>query len=198
MPAKAYRWLLIGATWLGTAAPAYEIRVHKVVALKHDVHESMTALAEACLRRSGREKPARCWPSAKELAASSNSRWGEAYSDLQKASRWPDDPTRQDRSFSFVKIGYNPLWGCPKWIRASRRLEDSGLLCSSHYGRLQFLHAQAVNEDGGSAAKTHGRIMAWAKFAFRVAKDERLAGGTRLLDAPYCSAIDREPEAIRR
>ncbi|HYG47183.1 MAG TPA: hypothetical protein VD846_04490 [Allosphingosinicella sp.] len=194
---KRSKWLLIGAAFAGTAAHGYEIRVHKIFQLKRDVHESMTAVAEDCLRRAAGDQPSRCWRSSKELAARSKSNRGERYSDIQKASRWSDDPTRQDRRLSFLKIGYNIVKGCPKWVDASRRIEDAGLLCSSHFGRLQFLHAQAVDEDK-SAADTYRRIMDWADFAFRVARDTRLDDGRRLLDMNYCSAVDLEPESLKQ
>jgi hypothetical protein len=111
------------------------------------------------------------------------------------AVRWPDDPTRQDRRTSFPKIGYNLARGCSKLTRDSRVIEEIGLLCSSHFGKLQFFHAQAVDEDR-NAADTHARILAWADLAFRIARNEKLGDGTRLLDANYCRFIAGEPAAL--
>ncbi|HEX8625946.1 MAG TPA: hypothetical protein VF782_12850 [Allosphingosinicella sp.] len=186
-------WLLVGAVILGTAAPAYEIRVYKVVQIKHDVHESITALAEECL--PGANGPADCWHPDANLAGRSVSQSNERYSPLQVAVRWPDDPTRQDEGISAGKIGYNMLRGCAKRARATRIFEELGLLCSSHYGKLQFFHAQAVDEDR-TAADTYRRILAWSDLAFRIATDEKLPDGTRLLDANYCKFILGEPAPL--
>ncbi|HEX8380890.1 MAG TPA: hypothetical protein VF619_10125 [Allosphingosinicella sp.] len=189
------RWLLICAIVAGTAAQAYEIRVRRPFVKKADVHESITALAEECLKKTGPVSPARCWHSGVDLGKLSISRDDERYSPLQVAVRWPDDPTRQDRNTSFPKIGYNLFRGCDKLVRKSRVIEEIGLLCSSHYGKMQFFHAQAVDEDK-SPADTHGRILAWADLAFRIATDARLDDGKRLLDANYCQFILSEPAAL--
>jgi hypothetical protein len=190
------RWLLICAVILGTAAQAYEIRVRRPFVKKADVHESITSLADECLKKAGEGQPSGCWHSGVDLWKLSVSREDERYSPLQVAVRWPDDPTRQDRDASFPKIGYNLFRGCKNLVRNTRVIEEIGLLCSSHYGKMQFFHAQAVDEDK-SPADTHGRILAWADLAFRIATDARLGDGKRLLDANYCQFILSEPTALR-
>ncbi|HYI41196.1 MAG TPA: hypothetical protein VE053_12850 [Allosphingosinicella sp.] len=189
------RWLLIGAIILTSAAQAYEIRVRRPFVKKADVHETITALAEECLKTPSAAAPSGCWHRNADLAGRSRSRGNESYGPLQVAVRWPDDPTRQDRKASFLKIGYNLFRGCKKLAAGSRVIEEIGLLCSSHYGKLQFFHAQAVDEDK-SPADTRRRILAWADLAFRIATDARLEDGSRLLDANYCRFIETEPAAL--
>lgn len=189
------RWLLIGAACLGTAAQAYEIRVRKIFQLKHDVHESITAMAEECLGKVAPQRPTGCWSGKTQIADRARSRFNESYSDRQKASRWPDDPTRQDRRLSFLKIGYNVYRGCEKRIKNNRNIENAGLLCSSHYGKLQFFHAQRADEDPTHLA-TYTKIMQWARFAYRVAAFERLGSERDPLLENYCAAIAREPAEL--
>ena len=172
-----------------------QIRVRRPFVTKSDVHESITALADECLKTSGPNRPERLLGPHDGPRRPLAQPEGRRYTPLQIAVRWPDDPTRQDRRTSFFKIGYNMFRGCSKLAAKSRTIEEIGLLCSSHYGKLQFFHAQAVDEDE-TAAATHARILAWADLAFRVARDETLANGERLLDANYCRFILTEPAAL--
>jgi hypothetical protein len=186
---------VIAAVLTTTSVSAYEIRIRRPFVKKADVHETITALAEDCLKNHKGAPPSGCWTTDEDVAARSN-RHDEAYSDLQLAAKWPDDPTRQDRGASFPKIGYNMQRGCKKLTAESRTMEVVGLLCSSHFGKLQFLHAQAVAEDS-TAADTYDRILAWADFAFRAARNEALPSGQAMLDANYCEFMMSEPAALR-
>jgi hypothetical protein len=190
-----------GSILVGTAAYAYEIKVRRLFINKYDVHETITTMATNCLQPAAPGAspplPSNCWKNLDDIKNQSRKGGKSSYSDIEKASRWSDDPTRQDRKLSFAKIGYNIFRGCAEWIKKDRHPENAGLLCSSHYGKLQFLHAQAIDEDKGQARNTHQRIMQWADFAFRAARNERGSDGASFLDANFCSTIDGEPEGLK-
>jgi hypothetical protein len=179
----------------GAPAAAYDIRTNVKIGPKEvfyldDVHESITKLAEQCLRPGQTERPTGCWTSASAIAALSRSEAGEAYSPTQKASRWPDDPTRQSSLHTYPKLGLALKYGCKDLAKDGENIENLGLLCSSHYGRLQFMHAMAGPLDP-TAEDTHRRILEWARFAYRVASKRQS------LDENYCKAIDKQPAALK-
>lgn len=107
------------------------------------------------------------------------------YPNLLQAVRWPDDPTRQSRSGSLGKFAANMLNGCERLAdQNSSRIANlnNGLLCNSHFGEMQFLHAQA-SEIGEAPADTYFRVQRWALFLFDVASGRM---SNHELDGKYC------------
>lgn len=162
--------LLSIASMLVPAAPA---EGYKVWPLK-SVHEAMSLLAQQCLEDAEGTEPRDCRNYYTHLATLSRHRPSGTYDDLQIAVRWPDDPARQVTSPGILNFGANMGIGCEGRIRRRweqnrevPRLDEVGILCSSHFGRLQFLHAQAVvgEQDG----QTRERILDWADLTFRIA-----------------------------
>jgi hypothetical protein len=110
---------------------AYEIKP------KQPNHERLTALAERCLTAAAGALPSHCpLPrTAAEFAATDIE--GSVYAD---AVRWPDDPTRQISATGLGKIAVNlGAERCKKHVGPGKPF--GGLMCNSHYGALQFLHA---------------------------------------------------------
>ena len=91
--------------------------------------------------------------------------------------RWPDDPTRQiyQSSSTAAKFGITIKRVCSKRIEKERDegegiiLAADGVLCASHYGSLQFLHAMAQQNDQ-TYDVTKQKMIDWAKFAFDFSK----------------------------
>lgn len=167
---------------------AYDIRTRvKVAGIElfylDDIHESITELAENCVRAAPSPRPTRCWTEDRAIADLSKSEKGEKYSERQLAARWPDDPTRQSSLHTYPKLGYMLKFGCQDLSSGGLSVENFGLTCSSHFGRLQFMHAMAGPDDK-SAQDTYDRIIEWARFSYRV------ASGEQDLDANYCATFD--------
>lgn len=99
------------------------------------------------------------------------------YVPLIEHVRWPDDPTRMlSNKRSISKFGTlikgvppEAYGSCKKRAKEGEfRITEDGLLCNSHYGKLQFLHAMA-EKNGEPASKTRSRMEEWLKFSFMVA-----------------------------
>lgn len=154
--------LLLATTQLMTPAHAYEIRP------RQGIHEAITVAALDCLAISSDQQPQDCDRYASHLAYLSEDPLGYSYGELEQAVRWPDDPTRQIRPATLIKFGFNASLNCPRYLRRSPELGNAGLLCSSHYGDLQFFHAM-VSQTGETAQQTRAKILDWARFTFEVA-----------------------------
>jgi hypothetical protein len=74
-------------------------------------------------------------------------------------------------------------FGCQDIAGGGLSVENFGLTCSSHFGRLQFMHAMAGPDDQ-SVGDTYDRIIEWARFSYRV------ASGEQDLEANYCETFD--------
>jgi hypothetical protein len=108
------------------------------------------------------------------------------YPNLGQAVRWADDPTRQMVGPSIVKFGASMAARCERIARQRDLTAENGLLCNSHFGEMQFFHAQAA-DSGEAAVDTHDKVFGWAEFLFRVAAhmtDEEL-------NTPYCDYFAR-------
>ena len=157
-----------------------------------DVHESMTRAAAVCSERAGwsGSEPSECYSLMErpltviDLLARLLRRVGVAsYPVLEEAVRWPDIPA-----------GANAGSLLDLLVRCERRIEqrgggvahiNNGLLCNSHYGSMQFFHAQATAA-GEPAEVTREKIMKWGELLFDVATgrlDDRL-------DTPYCEVFE--------
>jgi len=154
------------------------------------VHEDITHAALSCAEdpRNAGKDPAGAEPICSDTVVAERRRgmpgnWGNP---LIRGVWWNDDPNQL-----FYVVGY-PTWII--WMNDAKRiaLEDRNLPSESrrinstykmqyrsHYGDLQFLHAQA-NDAGEAPSVTQGKILGWMEFAYRVAigeiPPERLLG----------------------
>lgn len=179
---------ILGAGLIAVAVPAaaYQIGSNVPKARFYDLHETFTAVAQNCLRR-GQERPQDCSSLFGQISGLTKIQERRDYESLQYASRWPDDPTRMlERYPSKIAIGVQLDSDCRRAFGNGRAIDSAGLLCSSHFGRLQFMHAQARQEDGGKPAMTRENILAWADFAYRAATEPAFRA------AGYCETVERE------
>ncbi len=155
------------------------------------IHESITRAAGACIRDARGKEPAYCGDRHPAIFKDAYLDPGRGYSQVEKSSRWSDDPTRSIGSLGVAKYGSRLLVECPRMTTPTSRLDDVGLTCSSHYGRLQFMHAQAARNPDGTPESdelTRKKMLSWARFAYRVAtQDPQLS-----LDSGYCPALPWE------
>jgi hypothetical protein len=103
--------------------------------------------------------------------------------ELAEAVRWPDDPSREVDFWTIYKFGVKMKGQCAKHYTGGLR---DGLLCSSHYGPLQYWHAMA-SSCGESTVETQDKMLAWAEFLYEVAVREDL-------DQPYCKYWQEQPK----
>lgn len=132
------------------------------------VHETMTRMAYACAAAATTAEPKTCWtaPGPLEIAK------GKFTTD-EIAVRWPDDPLRKgDSKLTMASLGKDIALDCPKEVKGpdgkDKTIYDAGLVCSSHYGRLQFLHAMGSAGDLDRKA-TLRKIYAWSALTYDVA-----------------------------
>lgn len=145
------------------------------ISAKGRVHERLTRLAELCLEAG---QQAQC-PLPAVQRAFDKVDWKK--SKYWRAVRWPDDPTDQASSVSVVKFAIIAGLGrCEKYVGTGKPF--GGLMCNSHYGNFQFMHAMKSSADETTEG-TKAIIGAWTQFAYRV------ASGRIDLEANYCSII---------
>lgn len=173
---KSVAALVAAALCLGTPAGSYNI------SLKGRQHERLTVWADKCLKVSD-AYPAKCAiPTAERPLHSVHYRDGKYW----REARWPDDPTRQTTLFGIVKFAGNVGFDkCLDYLADPTRY--AGLLCNSHYGSLQFLHAMTtsvVPQPGQSELDlTTAQIVSWTELAFSV------ANGSIKANAPFCRTV---------
>jgi hypothetical protein len=153
------------------ATPASSYRVWPL----ESIHEAMTLLAQQCLVSFSGGNRIDCRDQFVRLPELSARRSLMSYDDLQISVRWADDPARQTISRDLFRFLHNMTGNCerragPDSSGRIPRLDEVGILCSSHVGRLQFLHAQAVY--GEDDPRTLTRILDWADLTYRVAIGE--------------------------
>lgn len=159
-------------------------------------HERLTALALQCLvdanegRHSIEVFPSHClsyYSKDKKITVFNSHEDSEQiqvidkYKALISYVRWPDDPTRfihyskrsSGKFASLIKGGCARLKEKSGGTSESFLIFNNGLFCVSHFGKLQFLHAQA-SEDGESAVQTRHLIDQWGEFAFELATSSTL------------------------
>jgi hypothetical protein len=152
------------------------------------IHEALTRSSFYCLQAShDRSLPEKC-----VLDILSRKEVPRVYS-LEGAVRWPDDPTRQlNHWWSNLKFGLSflrtdfAIRACPRLARQSADTVasiENGLLCNSHFGTMQFMHAQATRPNE-PARVTYEKIMGWAEFTYAIASHAVSDGE---LDQLYCS-----------
>lgn len=169
--------LVMGAAQSSTA---YEIKP------KQPNHERLTALAERCLAAAAGALPSHCpLPrTAAEFAATDIG--GSVYAD---AVRWPDDPTRQISATGLGKIAVNlGAERCKKHVGPGKPF--GGLMCNSHYGALQFLHAMRPVA-GEAPSETRAKILGWTRAAFSIATGQGVDATTG-----YCAYFRSQSPAL--
>ena len=139
---------------------------------KGAIHEGMTGLAEQCVAAQTDAQPENCDSTGLE----DNSSWSLTanYSDLQIGSRWSDDPTRFVLKSGFPNFAVAMSGGCEERLAKigndKTRRAELGLLCNSHYGDMQFLHAMASPDE--TTSDSFERMMDWARLSYRIAVGE--------------------------
>jgi|GEM_PF-3348311 len=170
-----------------------------------DIHESMTRASKSCFDDAKNKKiaPSKCDTDI-DKNIDVNVSWMHdsslkmldlkgrylrirgitaTYPDLEDAVRWPDDPTHE-LSLGAPKFSAKLLFkACNSYKKDDGSMNiDAGLICSSHFGDLQFLHAQA-SRVGEAAIDTHTKIIDWAEFLYNVAANKM---NDAALDQDYC------------
>jgi hypothetical protein len=160
--------------WSANAASAYEIKA------KQSVHEAITRLALQCLQEQSNldTPPQDCGTEdgAIENIATHSKSLRTNFNRLEAATRWADDPTRDLYSpLSFLKF----LWGTAPGLKNCEKGEDAtaalsvphgrGLLCASHYGRLQFFHSMAALDEEENVELTRRKVLEWTLFSYKAA-----------------------------
>jgi len=183
-----------------------DLKVKKVVSQKN--HEKLTALALLCLAKEneGRDdlknKPLKCIEKFPDLANlvelnhtleaflnTDSKKQGfpaviDEYKRLLYDVRWPDDPVRflstNKRSVpTFVALIEK---GCKDRLEEKGgvlSINFDGYLCTSHYGKLQFLHAMkykdpSLDSEKDFDARTYSLMKEWAEFTFEIASNVEL------------------------
>lgn len=174
-----------GLSFVAVPAAGYKISI------KGRFHERFTVLAERCLPVDG-SFPLKCAVPASRKAFT-DTPWHEG--EYWRASRWPDDPTRQTSSTGLFKfLGTVGMDQCIRYVGPFN--DFPGLTCNSHYGTLQFFHSMASIQPGETVAggalepakQTVGKMLDWAGFSAEVAMG-------RLGNQNYCVTVRALPFA---
>ncbi|MEE9433325.1 MAG: hypothetical protein V3V15_03705 [Sphingorhabdus sp.] len=173
------------------AAHASEIGSGSIVKKTHDLHETITRLAETCLAENT-EIDLDCARYLEQVKDRSKTKATTRRGSLAHASRWPDDPTRKlHKDFRNLSFGLKMLGGCRQSFRYGQNIDDAGLQCVSHFGKLQFLHAQSSVPNRDST-ETRKEILAWARLAFRVATNPEYGANESYCDTVHGLSGDLE------
>lgn len=176
---------------------AFEYRIEKkpFTYISSPAHESITALAISCLVQYEGEFPAKgCFNSLDSIGISETDKVLHFASiddqpimgrELLDAVSWPDDPTRQG-GLHGLKAKINIELKCKNFLKYFGFLNyndsiNGGLFCNSHFGVLQFFHAQSSKptKDDTFIVEpydlTRRKILSWIRFNYEiVSKKERL------------------------
>lgn len=177
---------LSAVSCLSSAGPASAYLVYP----DRPVHEAMTHLSYECWEADRNRESFDCRAYYNQLSRAS---WYWPVRDFtpeQKASSWPDDPMREIAPLTIARWGFAIKVLCPS-LRSGETapgftLAEGGLVCSSHYGSLQFMHAMK-SYAGEDAADARSRMLDWADFTYQVAT------GRISLDEDYCSRVRSLP-----
>lgn len=161
------------------------------------IHEAITLAALKCVDKAGAKLPRDCGVGTKGLlnglleASRRGAGWKRPaweFGELEIASRWPDDPTREIAPVSAAKFGATAKFACPLIVKRQDTIDRGGIRCHSHHGQLQFFHA--MSSGGDDVEVTRGKVLAWAEHAYRV------GSGILSPDTPYCNHFDKNPDEI--
>lgn len=173
-----------------SASFAYEIGSGSLAKSSYNLHETMTAVARECVDSYQGKEPISC-EHLLEQAVERAEQTPNAYTIGSEpfAARWPDDPVRMlNKNPSKLRFGVKLGTDCERALKLGPAINRVGLLCSSHYGRLQFMHAQVLSFDAGGPRNPRKLILAWASFAF----DASTSPAFRATN--YCEAVDEIEE----
>lgn len=174
------------AAGLALASASFPAQAYNI-SLKGRVHERMTALAELCLKEYKGKLPERCDPAdlGKRLPR------GALGSPRARAVRWSDDPTGQISATGGIKFLVQTLGGgCERRIPADVSPNDpprpfAGLLCHTHYGSFQFMHALSGGKHEAPGT-TAAKMLSWADLSYRV------ASGRIGREVGYCDYVRKQ------
>ncbi|GAA0278232.1 hypothetical protein GCM10009127_18960 [Alteraurantiacibacter aestuarii] len=168
MPAGAYK--------IGSTVPTQSF---------DDLHETMTRLALECFD-AAEGGAIDCRALLGRIATDSQRRRGSPADGLSYATRWPDDPSRMlDNDRTLPKFGVLLARKCSPYTGEGQRINTAGLLCSSHFGRLSFLHAMRNPGEEQSFDEVRELMLAGALFAFDTATDKDFREGD------FCDTVQK-------
>jgi hypothetical protein len=154
----------------------------------YDLHETFTTVARECLDAADGKAPSDCSSRLKDVFGRIQQQQPPVALSEAYAARWPDDPTRMlDRAPSKIRFGLKFLRDCEPAMKRGPAIDNVGLLCSSHFGRLQFMHAQMLSIDAGGPPDARALVLAWAEFAFNAATDHEFRA------SDYCKSVKETP-----
>ena len=172
------------------------------------IHESFTTNALECLDSYNGSTPTDCITKIKaciDTNPTDKSHLKKCYTqakatniddfytndELTYAVSWPDDPTREFSPSSIAKWGSKMQFTCQSIFENKKKLliHEDGLLCSTHFGPMQFWHSQASSPNE-SASDTYEHIRDWIIFNYKVAIEEIKH------DADYCDYFDEDKSTI--
>jgi hypothetical protein len=191
--ARFLRLMAVASLIAGFPAVAFQIGSGVKLKPAFDLHETFTAVAEECVKAALPKMPENCVSRYSDALVRAARRQAVPANNDSYASRWPDDPFRLLDGKVLIKKRFGLAFeNCPNEFARGRAIDDVGLLCSSHFGRLQFMHAQSRPEDHAegtpandrSPALTRQAILAWARFAYRAAIEPSFRSTN------YCAAVD--------
>lgn len=201
----------IGLLLLIVSSGCYSYEIGPSIAGFAPVHQALTSNALKCLEDTNGIKPNKCIMSIKRCidkkgredisnrkACFQENRPTRTFlskftvDDLEKAVKWPDDPTYEAFGPGVSKFGAKMLEGCEKFLQDRKGMDNmSGLLCNTHYGSYQFWHAQS-SSIGEPLSETRDKILDWAKFNYEVAV------GNIKPDKDYCEYFEENKSSISR
>lgn len=190
------RILAVAIVVAAMPAAAYEIGSGIPIPKQYwNLHETFTTVADECVRNSD-GVPQNCAYRFANAIDRARQRQADPENIDSYASRWSDDPMRLLDGSWGAKFGYGRQFkACknafPAGSHGDVAIDEAGLLCSSHFGRLQFLHAQSRPQDRREDMPEHHRdpaitrrnILAWARFAYRAATELTYRSGS------YCDSV---------
>lgn len=110
------------------------------------------------------------------------------YRELEIAVRWPDDPQRKLRRGRGAANFLTAIFSyCRRYVDRQSTVGEMGLLCASHFGSMQFLHAMA-SSSGEPTEETRDKALEWARFAYDFAR------GAIADNAELCVALASYPK----
>ena len=181
----------------------FEVEGLELGNMESPIHEQMTLLAAQCFVRYSGQRPLNCL-SQGLIIKDSKLNFPQvtlelydvkdiSFSELMRATRWPDDPTRLSKLGNKRKTAIKSLgtkvadckpslltWRFP-FLRESDMTRNiiGGMFCSSHFGTMQFLRAMGSSSPDYDyqpepLEASLSKAIAWGTFAMRAFRDQTL------------------------